>query len=424
MTEPAARRRIFRASALDALSSPEQLDELIPITRPRAWLAMAALWMAACALIVWAVIGVVSTRVSAQGVILSEPVVDITPAWSGQVLTMRVAVGDTIRRDQLVATLDQPELVDAVRHQQARLNEVATELRQRTAAADSTVAIQRHFYTQQRASLEESIRDQEQVVRALQTRAMDERTMVDRGLESRDAYLLTQQQLNVARDALGKTRGELTQLGASQFNAEALARATLIQSENTNHEAQRELQRLRDDLARRSQLRSAIDGVLLERLVDPGDLLTPGQPAARVQRVGADAQGLRALLYVSGEDGKRVRAGMELRVAPANVRPEEHGYLRARVRRITALPASSQAIRQALRNDALVASVAALNQPFQIEADFVPDANTPSGYKWSSMPGPSLRIESGTPARAQVIVERRRPLALVLPMLRRAFSLE
>ena len=424
MTDLATRRRIFRAAALDRLSSPEQLDELITVTRPSGWLAMAALWLGLIALATWAVSGRVTTRVTAQGIILGGQVVDITPAWGGQVTQMLVDAGDTVALAQLVAVIDQPDLVVQIRHQRARVLDLQTELRQRTAASDSTLVIQRRYYTQQRQNLEESAREQDTVVRALLARVSDERAMLERGLLSRDASLQSQQSLNTARDALARIRADLTQLGASQLSTEALARETLITATLAANDAQRELQRLEQQFAMRSRVQSPASGVLLERLVDAGDVLDAGQPIARVRLPDGSTRGLRAMLYVAGEQGKRVKVGMEIQVAPSSVRAEEHGYMVARVRRITELPASSQAIKQALRNDALVASVAALSAPFQIEADFVRDTAAPSGYLWTSKPGPPATIDPGTPARALVVVERRRPVEMILPTLRRAFNLQ
>lgn len=424
MSDLATRRRIFRAASLDRLSSPEQLDELITITRPSGWVAMAALWIGLLALVTWAITGRVTTRVTAQGVILGGQVVDVTPAWAGQVMTMHGSTGDTVRRDQLVATVDQPDLTVQIRNQRARVAELRSELRLRTDASRNTLAIQRRYYEQQRLNLDESAREQDAVVRALLARVTDERTMLERGLLSREASLQSQQLLNSAREALARTRAELTQLAATQLNTETTAEQALLTSTQRVSEAERELERLQQDFTARSRVLSPAGGVLLERLVDPGDVLSAGQPIARLRLPDGRVQGLRALLYVAGQEGKRVKVGMEIQVSPSSVRSEEYGYMVATVRSITELPASSQALKQALRNDALVSSVSSLASPFQIEAEFVRDRLAPSGYRWTSTRGPSTMIGPGTPARALVVVERRRPVEMILPTLRRAFNLQ
>ncbi|MGA7497687.1 MAG: hypothetical protein WBX00_13260, partial [Isosphaeraceae bacterium] len=63
-------RQIYRGEALQRLASPEQLDQLMPLTDPRGWLALAALGMVLAAVLVWACFGTVRVTVEAQGVLV------------------------------------------------------------------------------------------------------------------------------------------------------------------------------------------------------------------------------------------------------------------------------------------------------------------------------------------------------------------
>jgi HlyD family secretion protein len=45
-------------------------------------------------------------------------------------------------------------------------------------------------------------------------------------------------------------------------------------------------------------------------------------------------------------------------------------------------------------------------------------ASTPSGLRWSGGSGPNLQLENGTPAKSEVVVERRSPVSFLLPFLR------
>ena len=67
-------KRIFREEALARLSSPEQLDQLIQVTRPRSWLILLTLFALLAALTAWSVFGRVSTRVAARGMLLGGDV--------------------------------------------------------------------------------------------------------------------------------------------------------------------------------------------------------------------------------------------------------------------------------------------------------------------------------------------------------------
>lgn len=64
--------RLFRKVALDRLSSPEQLDQLMQITSPRAWLALIAITILLVTGGLWAVFGNISEEVQANGVVTNS----------------------------------------------------------------------------------------------------------------------------------------------------------------------------------------------------------------------------------------------------------------------------------------------------------------------------------------------------------------
>ncbi len=96
----------FRTQALEKLSSPEQLDQLIRVTPARGWLALAGLACLLLPLLGWALWGRLETRTSAQGVLLpSGGLCLITAQQAGQVSELRVWLGQHIQTGQVVARL-------------------------------------------------------------------------------------------------------------------------------------------------------------------------------------------------------------------------------------------------------------------------------------------------------------------------------
>lgn len=64
---------MFRQKALDRLSSPEELDQLMHITSPRLWLALVAVVALLVAGVLWTVFTSIPTTVSAQGALVRGP---------------------------------------------------------------------------------------------------------------------------------------------------------------------------------------------------------------------------------------------------------------------------------------------------------------------------------------------------------------
>jgi hypothetical protein len=109
-------RPIFRKEALDRLSSPEQLDQLMQVTSPRAWIALAAVGVVVLMALLWGIFGAIPTTVETQGVLLRRGgVKPLTAPFAGQVQKIAVMSGDGVEADQelLRLTPTQPGAAEA-----------------------------------------------------------------------------------------------------------------------------------------------------------------------------------------------------------------------------------------------------------------------------------------------------------------------
>ncbi len=64
-------KSVFRQSALDKLTSVEQLDKTLKITSPLSWLALVGVTVIIIATIIWSIIGTLPTTVTANGMIVN-----------------------------------------------------------------------------------------------------------------------------------------------------------------------------------------------------------------------------------------------------------------------------------------------------------------------------------------------------------------
>ena len=82
--------RIFRKVALERLSSPEQLDQLVPLTSPIGWAAVVAIAAILAAAIGWSIFGTLPTSVQGSGILVSRGghVFDAMSPVSGTLITV------------------------------------------------------------------------------------------------------------------------------------------------------------------------------------------------------------------------------------------------------------------------------------------------------------------------------------------------
>ena len=112
---------IFRKVALERLSSPEQLDQLVQVTDPRGWLSLTGLGALLLAALVWGVWGTIPTQAHGEGILLRQGgVSDLVSPANGQVAEVLVSVGDVIAKGQPVARIRQDSLIRQIRDNKAK----------------------------------------------------------------------------------------------------------------------------------------------------------------------------------------------------------------------------------------------------------------------------------------------------------------
>ena len=71
--------QLFRNSALERLSSPEQLDRLVVITDPMGWLSLGTIALLVASALAWGMFGSIPYKVNGQGMLISEGVESTMP---------------------------------------------------------------------------------------------------------------------------------------------------------------------------------------------------------------------------------------------------------------------------------------------------------------------------------------------------------
>ncbi|WP_445900279.1 NHLP bacteriocin system secretion protein [Desulfitobacterium sp. THU1] len=109
------RQGLFRDVSLTRLSSPEQLDQRIQVTSPKAWLALLAIGLILISGVAWGLLGSIPTKIQGQGILLNNGgVFSLQHHVSGRISDIRVKVGQEIRQGDVVARIEQPELISQI----------------------------------------------------------------------------------------------------------------------------------------------------------------------------------------------------------------------------------------------------------------------------------------------------------------------
>ena len=258
---------------------------------------------------------------TAQTGILDEPLeyigttkpareVSLRSQTEGRLLNLSADVGDAVKQGQILAQLDDTLLLTVVNQEKAEL-----------AALQSEVARARTQVSNAQAKAEQARLQLQQA----QVDAARRRTL-------RDAGAISQQEAELAQTASATAQQNLRaateQISTEQQAVEAALgrvaaqRATLAQNQERQSYA---------------LLASPINGVILERLTELGNLVTPG---SEILKVG-DFSSVKVVLPVSELKLANIRVGQSVTVR-LDAFPKEN--LSGRVTRIS--PAADQAARQ------------------------------------------------------------------------------
>jgi len=424
---------IFRNAALERLSTPEQLDRLVRVSRPVGWMALLAFFAACVLALIWSALVALPIRVAAQGMLVApEGVVEVMTASRGRVAALLVQPGERVKVGQVVARLDQPEIaqeLELARLEQAEFEEKHSALARLT-GRDSRA--RGDADTGRRSANRQAIAFKKQHIAWLEEKVQQERDMESQGFISRQRAIASQIELNTARTELAALENEPSQLEAQAHSSAMERQRSLVEAETRRNAAQRKVAELQARLARQVAITSPYAGEVAELKVNRGELVEAGESLFSVQRGDGAAATLMAVVYVAPEEGKRLVPGMAVQVSPSTVKREEYGFILGRVSRVASVPATSEGMMRVLKNRVLADKLAGTGAPFEVWIELERDPGAVSGLRWSSfnplllknraLAGPAQAISSNTLCQVQVTVREQRLITFLVPGLEPLFD--
>ncbi|TWI63329.1 NHLP bacteriocin system secretion protein [Bradyrhizobium sp. CB1717] len=410
--------RIFREAAIERLSNPEQLDHVVGVTRPFDWVAAAALALGLVVLIAWSVLGRIPTRVSGDGILLSSGgrLVDAVSAVSGKLAALEIGIGDTVRRDQVIARVAQTETEQRLQQARDVLREREREHAELVGAISREIDAKLANYTAQEAGLANVIAAAEKRSVYLTDEVAKLEPAAASGIVTRKYLEDRRVELNNARERITDARNDILKLNAQRLDLQSQRERDRLLSEFKINDAKRTVEHLGAELERGSRILSPADGRVVELKVSGGAVLAVGTSVIEIETAG---QVLEATVYMPADRGKTIRPGMEVRIEPNTIKREEYGAIVGNVVAVSDFPVTPQGMLADLHNDALVKRFSQDGAPYAAKVALARDASTFSGYRWTSGKGPPIPLSSGTLTRAEVTTREQPPIDLVIPLMKR-----
>lgn len=431
---------LFRPEALQTLSSPDKLNQLMTVVTAKDWIPLVAIGMLMTAGVAWSLSGSLPSTVTGRGVLVRpRRIVNVETVSGGRLAWFRARSGDAVREGEVIGRLDQAELRQRIEDDRRLLSELESQDRLKSGSEDQQVKLQeqqnqleKRFYEAQRVNLTRSLADAEALEPLLQQRIQTAEALKKEGLlaasgaEFTDvhvAYRENDSKISSYRAQLQQIDGQLHGL---ETQLSVLAKQNLDAS-TTRHnqivDVRTKISAGELQLKENGDIVSRYSGRVAEVFAAEGQVLTAGSRLISLNVQGPDS-GMMSVSYFPVKDGKKIQPGMAVQVVPDNIERSRFGGIVAKVVSVSALPVTKEGAINTVGNPDLVQGLLGGSGAWvEVIAQLENAPGTSTGYRWSSSRGPVQPISPGTTTTARVTVERRTPASYVIPSLRDASGL-
>ena len=412
----------YRKSVLQNHPSPERLNELITVSRPTGWLALSVVILLLSGIMAWSILGRLPTNVTGTGIMLSEGgrLYEITVLTDGALRNIAVRVGDRVEPGQLLAEVTQADAERELRGARIQLADRVTDLARAITYRDEEAALRRESITRQQEALELRFRLGRQREETIRQRIQTTEVLFRDRIITQSELLNLQQELALILQDISNVNSEYARLEAEELQINNTSARRIREAEAAMGEAGRRVNTLEEALEETSRLVAPVAGEVKEMRALQGARMRAGQSVLALESRGT---GLEAVVFLPPSIGSRVKSGMPVRVATSNAPREQYGTVMAQVVSVSDFPMSFEAIQASVRNDSLARSFMERGPPYEAIVRLERDPATSSGYRWTSGKGVSVVLTSGTTLTADVTIEFRRPIEMVIPALRDLLNL-
>ncbi len=240
--------------------------------------------------------GDIATYVTLDGQIAPLQESTLSSPQSGNVVAVYVNEGQHVAAGQTIAKLDDSTLRATLSQEQAIVQQQSASLGSSnlqvpvTAAQASNTVVTAQ---QQLASARNNVATAQAAFRSAKSTYDADQKLVAQGYvaqtafeQARSQYVQAEQALNNARESLRQTETALQYARTQGGNAVPIQRQQVEVNRGQLAAAQAQVRMLQTQIAQTSIL-APYDGVVTQRLLDPGAFASPNQPVARVSQVAA-----------------------------------------------------------------------------------------------------------------------------------------
>ncbi|MBF0306355.1 MAG: NHLP bacteriocin system secretion protein [Alphaproteobacteria bacterium] len=410
-------REIFRKTALDRHVAPEPTDRRVALVGRGSVAALVFVGLGLAVALAWGILGRIPTYATAEGILVERggALSTVEAPGAGVVTRLIPALGDTVKRGQVLALLERGDTEQRVANARESVEERNTALERLRAQIATVREVRRASAEARRKALDDQLVAARRRADLLRQQVADNEELAAKGVVARRSVQQTRADQLDSLGEVARINSQASELDYQEQEFAAQQQQRILDAEFALEEAHHQLKEIESQARFASEVRATADGRLIEAATQAGESVVTGQTLFVLERAG---EGLEALLFVPPRQGKLIAAVQPANIEPSHAKREEFGVVLGDTEWVSEFPSTPPGMKAVLRNDDLVRAFSKDGAPFAARVKLRRDPQTTNGFAWSSRRGAEMTLSPGTLVKAEVTVREQAPITLMLPLLR------
>ena len=357
-----------------------------------------------------------------QGVIIvPQEAIALQSRSSGQVIDVNIKVGDLVKKGQLVARLDLPQLHQQIRQVENNIQELSSQRATVVAIQNQRTENTIRQIEKQRLTLETNLKDLKQLDDLYTEKTKAYQQLVKEGVIAPLSVYITSLDFS-----LQSNRVQIANISPQLVDLVVREREIRLQDQQANNQRDNQIDNLKrqkkvleTQLVEDSKVLSRYTGRVLDLSINVGQFVNPGTRLGTIDQSDVKHPPTRAITFFTVGAAKRIFPGMEIEITPDIDYRRRFGGIVSQVSSVAQLPSTPADISQITGNDQLAQKLVAQKAVLRVDSVLEQDPYTFSGFKWTISNGPKIPIRQNTTTQVWITVEKRTPIDWVIPGIRK-----
>src|SRR5260221_6504069 len=293
MTQEKQKKTIleFRQDALDNFTLTDRTDQLIQVTSPRSWILLATLGSLILVAVIWGFLGSITIWVEGQGILLPEKgSIYKAEATTGpaQILEIKVKPQDKVRKGDIVAVLENPNLDKEVQVTLAYVERLKTQYNQQKETANIESSDRKKTLEKQNQATQKIIDTEKENLEETSKLVQTRKELLDKKMLTSQLYQQVLNQYYDLKNQIEKSQEQLLQNQLDANNCIDQWNERLKVLDRKVNEEQLKLDARRDKAKLSKHVSSPADGIVISIAKTSGEVVQEGDTLVNIAKSGKE----------------------------------------------------------------------------------------------------------------------------------------